>query len=153
MADDFGSAQTADPAAGGERQAAGQAIEKARGVEIAGPGGVDDARHRRRRHRVLLARGQHDAALGAAGQRRDRDMAAHRRGRGGEILGLVERADLRLVGEQDVDMAVDQIAKRGAMALDAERVGQAQRHPAAGGVGDGGGLGETPACAKGGSNR
>ncbi len=75
-------------------------------------------------------------------------MAAHRSGGGGEILGLVERADLRLIGEQDVDMAVDQIAEGGAVALDAKRVGQAQRHPAAGGVGDGGGLGGTPAAPK-----
>ncbi len=73
---------------------------------------------------MLLAVGQDDAAGGAAGQGRDRDMAAHCRGRCGKIRGLVKRADLDLVGEQDVDMTVDEIAKRRAMALDAERVGQ-----------------------------
>ena len=142
MADDFGSAQTADPAADGERQAAGQAVEETAGVEIAGPGGVDHPRHRRRRDQVLFARRSITLPGGAAGQRRDRDMAAHRGRRGGEILGLVQRADLDLVGEQDVDMPVDQIAERGAMALDAERVGQRQRHLMPGAMGDCGGLAE-----------
>src|SRR5206468_11724024 len=47
MADDFGSAQTADLAAGGERAVAGQAIKETASVKIAGPGGVDDPRDRR----------------------------------------------------------------------------------------------------------
>ena len=57
------------------------------------------------------------------------------RGRG-EVGGLVERADLGLVGEEDVDVAVDELAKGRAVAPDAERVGEAERHLAPGGVGD-----------------
>ena len=140
MADDFGGAQTADPAANGQRQPAGQAVEKPAGIEIAGAGGVDDARHRCGFDPMLLAVGQDDAALCAAGQRGDRDMAAHGGGGGGEVRGLVERADLDLVGEQDVDVAGDKVAEVGAMTLDAERVGERQRHLGAGGVGDRGGL-------------
>jgi hypothetical protein len=49
MTDDFGSAQTADPAADGKRESAGQALEKAAGVKITRPGGVDDTRNRRSR--------------------------------------------------------------------------------------------------------
>ncbi len=41
MADDFGSAQTADLAADGERQIAGQAIEETAGIKIARPGRID----------------------------------------------------------------------------------------------------------------
>jgi len=41
MADIFGSAQTADLAADGNWQSAGQAVEKAAGVEIARPAGID----------------------------------------------------------------------------------------------------------------
>src|SRR2546426_657266 len=43
-ADYFGSAQTADLAADGKRQGAGQPVKKAAGVEVAGPGGVDNTR-------------------------------------------------------------------------------------------------------------
>ncbi len=117
-------------------------MEETAGIEIAGAGRVDDARHRRRGDAVLRAVGQNDAAERAAGQCRDRDMAAHRGGGGGEIIGLVERADFGFVGEQDVDMAVDEVAERGAMALDAKRVGERQRDLAPGGMGDRGGLEE-----------
>src|SRR3546814_10995842 len=55
---------------------------------------------------------------------------------------LPERADLRLVGEEDVDMVLDQLAKGGTMAIDAERVGERQRHLAAGLAGDRRGLEE-----------
>src|SRR5580704_6645943 len=48
MADDFGGAQATDPAAGGERQPAGQAEQNARGIKVARPGGIDDPRHRLR---------------------------------------------------------------------------------------------------------
>ena len=140
MADDFGSAQAADPAAGGERQIAGQAVEKTAGVEIARSGGVDDARHRRRRDAMLASVRQDHAARGTAGQCRDRDVAAHGRGGFGKVGGLVERADLGFVGEEDVDMSVDEVAKRLAMAPDAERVGEAERHLAPGGMGDRRGL-------------
>src|SRR5207248_1429077 len=86
-----------------------------------------DARHRRRGDPMALLSGQNDAARSAAGQGGDRDMAAHRRCRRIEILGLIQRADLVLVGEQDIDLARHQLAEGGAVAVDAERIGQAQR--------------------------
>src|SRR5438874_13124263 len=132
MADDLGSAQAADTAAGGEGQAAGQAEQEACGVKVARPGGIDDPGYRRCGDGVLLAIGQDDAAALAPGQRGDRDMAAHRLRRCGEVVSLVQRADLRLVGEQDIDLALDQFAERGAMPPDTERVGEAQRDPAYG---------------------
>src|SRR5262245_18260416 len=104
MTDDFGSAQTADLAADGEGQAAGQPAEKAAGVEIAGSSGVDDLCYWGCGDAVLGAVGEDYAARGTAGERSDRDMAAHGRGGGGEVLGLVQRADLGLIGEENVDM-------------------------------------------------
>ena len=49
MANIFGSAQAADLSASGKRQITGQAVEKAAGVKINPPGGVGEARNRRRR--------------------------------------------------------------------------------------------------------
>src|SRR5206468_7047875 len=108
MRDYFGSAQTADPAADGERQAAGQAIEKTTGVEIARSRRIDDARDRCCGDAMLGAVRQYYAARGTAGQCGDLDLAAHSRGGDIEIRGFVERADLGLVGEEDVDMAIDE---------------------------------------------
>src|SRR5438105_9036418 len=111
MADDFGGAQAADLAANRERQAAGQPIEKAGGIKIASAGAIDDPRHRRRGNLVRLIAAKDHAAGGAAGQRRGLDMVANRLGGGDEVAGLIKRADLGLVGEQDVDLAGDQLAK------------------------------------------
>src|SRR5271169_4136161 len=96
VANDFGSAQATDPAAGGEWQTVGQAIEKTAGVEIARSGGVDDPCDRRRCDPMLLAVGEDDAAGGAASQGRDRHMATHCRSRRDKAIGLVKRADLDL---------------------------------------------------------
>src|SRR5213075_2866276 len=113
MADDFGGAQAADLAANGERQVAGQAEQEACGIEVARSGRVDDPRYRGRAHPVYAVAGHDYAARLAAGQGRDRDMTAHRIRRLGEFLGLVKRTDLGLVGEQDIDLALDQLAKGG----------------------------------------
>ena len=56
-----------------------QAEEEARGVEIAGAGGVDHPRHRRRRDRVHGLGGDDDRALLAARQRGDRRNGRARR--------------------------------------------------------------------------
>src|SRR5579885_1316280 len=116
MADDLGRAQAAESAADRQRPAAGQPVEKAGGIQVSGPGGVYDAGDRPRRDPVRLAAGDDDAALGSASQSGDRDAAAHRLGRLSKGGGPVQRTDFGLVGEQDVDLALDQFAKRFAMA-------------------------------------
>src|ERR1700738_3880747 len=127
MADDFGSAQPADLTAGGERPVAGQAKEETTGIKIAGPGGVDDACGRCGGYAMLGAVRQDHAPCRTPGQGGDRDVATYGCRCGGEVGGLVERADLRLVGEEDVDLPLDEVAKRRAMAAEAERDGKAQR--------------------------
>src|ERR1700738_4891190 len=132
MADDFGSAQPADLTAGGERPVAGQAKEETTGIKIAGPSGVDDPRGRCGGDAMLGAVRQDHAPCRTPGQGGDRDVATYGCRGGGEVGGLVERADLRLVGEEDVDLPLDEAAKRLAVTPDAERVGEAQRHLASG---------------------
>ena len=120
----------------GEISAMRQAEEEAGGIEIAGAGGIDQPRHRGRRDRQRGASRHDDRALLAPRQGRDLAMAAHGAERRVEILGLVERADFGLVGEEDVDMAGDERAELGAVALDAEGVGQGQADLAPGAVGE-----------------
>ena len=58
----------------------------------------------------------HDRPLLAARQRRDLGLAAHLLQRVVELLYLVERQDLVLVGEQDVDVLLDELEELGAIA-------------------------------------
>ena len=51
------------------------------------------------------------------------------RDRGVEFVALIEAANLRLVGEQDIDLGGDQVAEGGAVPVHAERIGERQRHP------------------------
>src|SRR6516164_5006474 len=73
-------------------------------------------------------------------------MPAHCGCRGSEIVGFIERADLGLVSEQNVDMAIDEIAKRCEVPLYAERVGKAECHLAARGMGNSGRFAEGVLC-------
>ena len=142
MRDDLGGAQRAELGAMRHVLAAGEAIEEARGEEIAGTGGIEDLRDRRGRDFDAILAGEDFRAFLAARQHRDLGLAAHRGGGLLEILRLVERADLGLVGEEDVDMAADQVAEIGAVAIDAERIGEGEADFAAGLVGNGGRLTE-----------
>ena len=65
------------------------------------------------------------------------------RGRLVERSGLIERGDLRLVGKQDVDVGADQLQELGPMPIDAERIGERQRHLPPGLGGDVGRLAES----------
>ena len=66
-------------------------------------------------------------------------MTAHLLQRRVEVRYLVERADLRLVGEEHVDVVLDQIEEGRAMPVHAEGIGEGQRHLASGGMRDAGG--------------
>jgi hypothetical protein len=100
----------------------GGAEEEPGGVQVAGPGGVDDARYRLGRDAVGVVAHQHHRPLLAPCEHGD--LAAPAYGALGlcEVLDLVERADLLLVGEQDVDVVLDELAEFVAVTLDAERV-------------------------------
>ena len=117
-------------------QAASEAVEEPGGVEIASAGGVDDLGARRGVDHMQLVLGDDDRALGRAGQNRDIAKRAHRLQAVVEAVHLIKRHQLRLVGEQNVDMALRQRPEIVAIAVDAERVGEAEGDTVAGGMGD-----------------
>ena len=100
------------------------AVEKSRRVEIAGSGRVHHAARPARVDHMHLVPAQDDRALFAARETGDFAMAAHRLERRIEIRGLVERGDLVLVGEEDVDMVRHQLAELAAVTAHAERIGE-----------------------------
>src|SRR5215472_14856841 len=146
MADDLSRTQAADLAANGERQIAGQAIEEAAGVQIARPGAVDYTDDRSRRNLVLGVRRQYHAPGRATGQSGDRDMTTNRRCGRAKIIRLVQRADFGFVGEQNVDMPIDEVAECRPVPSNAKRIGKAQRHLPPRGMGNGGRFAEGFLC-------
>lgn len=114
-----------------EVEAVGQAVQKARRVLVAGAGGIDDTVDRVRVDDMHLVAGDDDRPPLTAGQGRDLAVPSHALERGVEVVDLVERADLGLVGEQHVDLVLDEGAELRAVPLDTERVGQRERDRAA----------------------
>src|SRR5690349_21937095 len=109
MRDDLGRGDRPETAAGAEIVSEREAVEEAGGVLVAGAGRVDDpARYGLRVDEVDLLTTHDQRALRATGQRRDLAVVVDTLQRGVEVVDLVQRADLGLVGEQDVDLAVDQ---------------------------------------------
>src|SRR5262249_11698233 len=139
VGDDLGGAEAAEAAGEVERAAVGHAVEEAAGVEVAGAGGVDDARERRRRDLVAGGAPDDEPAPGAPGQPGDLAVARGGTARRLKIAGLVERADLDLVRKEYVDVIGDQLAEVGAVPLDAEGIRERETDLAAGGVRDLGG--------------
>src|SRR5438876_1227962 len=136
MADRLGGAEAAEPTAGREVAPMGEAEEEAARIKIAGTGRVDDPADPRRLDNMgMLARYDNRAFL-AAGQGGDVAMRPHAARRLVEIVGLVERADLRLVGEEDIDVMRHQLAELGAVPPDAERVAEAEADAPPGAVGE-----------------
>ena len=110
--------------------------EESRGVEIARAGGIDQPVDGRRRDGVNRALARDHRAPGAPGQRGDGTVRAGSLERALEFAHLIERHRLILVREQDVDFVRHQVAELGAVALDAETVGEREADPPACGVGD-----------------
>src|SRR5262249_22792002 len=85
-------------------QTSTQAEEQPRGVEVPCPGGVDERIRRIGVDHVDLGTVRNDRAVLTTCQRRHLALAANSLERGVEIVYSVERADLRFVGDQDVDV-------------------------------------------------
>ena len=142
VADHLGGRQRAEAARGPEVVAVGEPEQEAGGEEVAGAGGVDDALDRAGVDHVHLVAGDDHRALLAAGERRDLALARHLLQGVVERVDPVERRDLVLVREQDVDVVLEQVEELVAVALDAERVGEGERHAVAGVVRGAGGPAE-----------
>ena len=85
-----------------------------------------------RRRVEALAPGQHVRPAGADGADGDRDLAPGPGHRRVEVVGQVERLQLVLVGDEQVDVGADHPQELVAVALDAEGVGEGDADPAAG---------------------
>src|SRR5262249_35694980 len=109
VGDHLGRRERAEPAARRQVHPAAQSEEKTGRVEVARPGGVDDGVDRMDADDVHVPATDDDRAALAARERRDLAVLAHLLQRGVEIVGLVERADLDLVLEQDVHVPLDPI--------------------------------------------
>jgi len=112
-------------------------VQEARGVEVAGAGGVDQLRHHPGGHLDRGVPGDDDRAELGTRQGGDGSVTAHGLDRRVEV-GAVQSGDLGLVGEQEVDVVGDQIQEVVAVAFDAEAVRQGHRDRPAGVVSDGG---------------
>ena len=124
MRDDLGGRQGAQPGALDERQVPGEAMEEARGEKVAGAGRIHDPLHRMRLDDMNLVTLHDDAASLRARQRRDGAILAHPLHSLVEMRDLIERGDLPLIGEDDVDVVADELEERVAMAVDAEAIGE-----------------------------
>ena len=118
-------------------RAPGIAIEEARGIEVAGPGGIDHLGHGLGvDHMDLLAR-QDDGTPRAAGQCRDLAMAAGRLQRLVEARHLPEGAQISAsLAKRMSTWSRTRSRNSAAVAFDAEGIRQAERHLAAGVMGD-----------------
>ena len=109
----------------------GEPEQEPGGVEVAGAGGVDDLGDRMRVDDVHLVARHDQRALLAPCERRDLAVVVHALQRVVELSDLVQRRDLDLVREQHVDVVLDELEELVAVPVDAEAVGQRERHPVA----------------------
>ena len=146
MADDLGGGQRPELERFLRREAAREAVEIAGGEQVARARGVHHLLHREGRHGDEIAARHRQRALLAACDDRALHILPQLRQRRLEI-GLVQRGQLSLIGEDQVDHALaHQLEEFRPVAKDAEGIGQGERHGAAGLMGDVGRLEEGLLC-------
>ncbi len=106
-------------------------------VEIPRARRVDHFGHRLRVDHMDLLAGDDERSLLAAGEGGHGTLATHRLQGRIEGVHLVERENLGLVGEENIDVARHQLAEGFAVTLDTKGVGKRQRHLSFGVVGQG----------------
>ena len=114
-----------------ERATGGEAVQEAGRVQVAGAGRVDELLDRGGGHLHRVVGGHDHRAVLGAGDHDDLRAPAHRAHGLREVAGLGQREDLLLVGEEHVNVVLDERAELLEMALDAERVGERQGDPPA----------------------
>src|SRR4029077_2628037 len=109
VADDFRRHQRPQPATGSELSPPPVRAEEAGRVRAARARRVDHLEHWLRADDLRLPPAYHNRAQLAPRQRRDLTEPWHPFYRVFEVVDLVERHDLRLVREKDVDVVLDQV--------------------------------------------
>ena len=127
MRNDLGRRQRAERRALAVRKILCVAGEEAGREQIAGAGRVDDFLDRKGRRRDDAgALGHHHASRRARDDAQQAGFALQLLERRVEIGGLIQRVQLALIGEQNIDDAVaNQLEKFVAVAVDAKGVGEA----------------------------
>ena len=122
MGNHLGRGNAAPAAAFGQGQATGQRRHEPGGIGIPGASTIHQLGGLGADGMGLSARDD-QAALFAAGERRNGHFGPHGLGRGIEIIGLIQGANLGFIGEDDISFFLDEGAEGSAVAADAEGVG------------------------------
>src|SRR5439155_284402 len=127
VGDDLGWGHGLEPAAGSKVRSAAQTEEKSGRVQISGAGRVDERLDWMSVDDVDLVAPDDHRASRAPREGRDLAVLASVLERSVEVVDLVQRADLGLIGEQDVDVALDELEERVPMTVHAKGIGQRER--------------------------
>jgi len=120
----------------GKRTTIGESVEKPGREEVSGARRVEDVIDWFGGNRDDLVTCHDGGPERPPGDDRQRTVPTNRCDRCFEPFGLVERAQFLLVGEQDVDFVFDQGPKIVTVSIDAETVGERERHLPTGTVSD-----------------
>src|SRR6476620_362349 len=124
MLDDLSRRQRAETRAGLVIAAANEAGQEAGGKEVAGAGRVDKIVDRRGRHRARPVVADDDTPFLRTRDDGEDALPLQRLDRGFEIGGLVQRMQLALIAEDDIERAAaHEIDEFVAIEIDAKRVG------------------------------
>jgi len=126
VADHLGGAEAPELRAGFGLHAMGEAVQEARREQVTRPGRVDHPFDGSRTHVNDAVRRDHHRPARTAREGGEDPGLLHVVQGGLEGRGPKEGDDLVLVGEQDVDLAGEQIEELAAVALDAEGVREAE---------------------------
>src|SRR5215831_9218623 len=138
MLNHFGSRQRAQLPTDRMVEPAREAKQEPRGKQVAGAGRVDDTLDCSGWNFDDALAGNDDAAFVAPGHHGKPRLAAQSLRRGVEIGCLIQTAQLRLVGEKNVDGSrADKLQELVTPAVDAKCIRQAERNMTVGAVGNG----------------
>src|SRR5690554_2196825 len=126
MRDHLSCGECAEPPAFFEGAARREPKEEARGEEIARARRIDELTRRDRVNGDRPIARDDERAFFAPREDGDAAFSADRFSRLFKARGLIERGDLGLIREEDIDMSVDEIEEALSMALDAKGIGEGE---------------------------
>ena len=97
-------------------------MQEATGVEVSGSSGIHQGAEAENADVEALVAAQHHGAFAGAGNRGDGAAPTHAFEGRLEVVGLVERLDLRLIGKQHVYVTIHQFQEALAVPINTEAV-------------------------------